>query len=175
MKIRSIEPLPWEVLVMAIRSSVAAGPTRRAFTLIELLVAMAMIVLVMGFLSEVFVTGVEAFRQLKGIGDLNEELRADSLHLRADVAGAHFQTDRFIADTQREGRADAEEAAELRARYVAICDDATDLEVRLRVVERDTVNPVGLWILRWTIGCLNAVKADAADMVDLLDTIIRLE
>lgn len=160
---------------MSLRSSVAPGPTRRAYTLVELLVAMALIVLIMGVISEAFVTGVETFRQLKGIGDLNEELRAAVLQFRTDVAGAHFQTDRFIADTQREGRADPEEVAELRARYVAICDDALDLEAGLRVVERDTTNPVGLWILRWTIGSLNAVYADAADMVDLLDAIIRLE
>lgn len=147
---------------------------RRGFTLIELLTAMALIVLVMSALSQAFLTGLTTFAQLKGIGDLNERLRTDAVALRDDVQTANRQAEQFIADTQRTGAADPVAAAGLKVRYAAIAADATSLEDRLRVVERDTVNPIARRLLQWVIGNLIGVKIGAASMVDLLDEIVRL-
>ncbi len=148
---------------------------RRGFTLIELLAAMALIVLIMSVLSQAFLTGLATFGQLKGIGDLNERLRADAVALRDDVQTANRQAEQFIADTQRDGAADPAAAAGLTVRYAAIAADATSLEDQLRGVERDTVNPIARRLLQWVIGNLIGVKIGAASMVDLLDQIVRLE
>src|SRR5438270_5907252 len=65
---------------------------RQGFTLVELMVAMALIVLIMAIVSQAFVDGLETFRQLKGIGDLQERLRAAVVPLRQDLCvNRHFQ------------------------------------------------------------------------------------
>src|SRR5262249_36665188 len=58
---------------------------RQGFTMVELLVAMALIVLIMSIISTAFVEGLETFRQLKGIGDLQERLRTAPVPLREDL------------------------------------------------------------------------------------------
>ena len=65
---------------------------RRAFTLVEMLVAMALIIFIMAILSEAFVAGLETFRQLKAIGDMQEKLRSVATVLRRDLAAEHFAT-----------------------------------------------------------------------------------
>src|SRR5256885_344726 len=66
--------------------------TRRGgFTTIELLVAMALIVLIMSILSQAFVEGLTTFRSLKGIGDMQENLRVAGVPLRNDLSLRHFQ------------------------------------------------------------------------------------
>jgi prepilin-type N-terminal cleavage/methylation domain-containing protein len=62
---------------------------RHGFTLVELLVAMALIVLIMSILSSAFVEGIESFRHLKGVGDLQESLRTATIPLRTDLAAPH--------------------------------------------------------------------------------------
>src|SRR5262245_54057590 len=47
---------------------------RQGFTLVEMMVALALTVFIMVILSEAFVTGLETFRQLKAIGDMEESL-----------------------------------------------------------------------------------------------------
>jgi prepilin-type N-terminal cleavage/methylation domain-containing protein len=154
---------------MALLAPSGPASSRRGYTLIELLFAMAVIVLIMSIASQAFVAGLETFRQLKGIGDLNERLRGDALALRGDVEAANRSAAEFILDGLRRGSADPEEAAALRDDYQAICDDAEDLEERLREVERQTVNPVARRLLRRTIGTLDDVKEAAAIMVDILE------
>src|SRR5690348_7778286 len=67
------------------------GPARRqGFTLVELLVSVALIVLIMSIVSQAFVDGLESFRQLKGIGDLQEELRSAVVPLRDDLLARHI-------------------------------------------------------------------------------------
>jgi prepilin-type N-terminal cleavage/methylation domain-containing protein len=71
---------------------------RQGFTLVELLVAMALTVFVMVILSEAFVTGLETFSGLKGIGDMTEKLRAATTALRTDLAADHFEAKRRLSD-----------------------------------------------------------------------------
>src|SRR5437879_8964136 len=67
---------------------------RQGFTLVELLVAMALIVLIMSIISQAFVEGLGTFRQLKGIGDLQERLRTAVVPLREDLIAKHFDADK---------------------------------------------------------------------------------
>ncbi len=65
--------------------------TRRAgFTLVELLVVMALITLIMSILSQAFVEGLDTVRNLKAIGDLQEQLRGVVVPLRDDLLRRHF-------------------------------------------------------------------------------------
>jgi type II secretory pathway pseudopilin PulG len=72
--------------------------TRAGFTLIELMVAMALTMFIMIILSQAFATGVDVFSQLKAIGDMEENLRAASTTLRADLAADHFEAKRRLSD-----------------------------------------------------------------------------
>lgn len=71
---------------------------RQAFTLVEMLVAVALIVLIMSIVSQAFVEGLESFRQLKAIGDLQEELRSAAVPLRNDLLAPHFDPSRKLSD-----------------------------------------------------------------------------
>jgi hypothetical protein len=71
---------------------------RGAFTLVEMLVATALVMFIMLILSEAFVAGLEAFRTLKGIGDMEERLRAAALVLRTDLQADHFEPARRLSD-----------------------------------------------------------------------------
>ncbi|MBI1913630.1 MAG: prepilin-type N-terminal cleavage/methylation domain-containing protein [Planctomycetes bacterium] len=63
---------------------------RQGFTIVELLVAMALIVLIMSIISQAFVEGLGTFRQLKAIGDLQENLRTAVVPLREDLIAQHL-------------------------------------------------------------------------------------
>jgi prepilin-type N-terminal cleavage/methylation domain-containing protein len=63
---------------------------RHGFTIIELLVSMALILFIMVVLSEAFAAGLETFRQLKALGDMQEKMRAVSVVMRRDLAADHF-------------------------------------------------------------------------------------
>jgi prepilin-type N-terminal cleavage/methylation domain-containing protein len=71
---------------------------RQGFTLVELLVAMALTLFVMVILSQAFVTGLETFRQLKGLGDMQRGLRAATLRLQDDLRADHFEAGRKLSD-----------------------------------------------------------------------------
>lgn len=71
---------------------------RPAFTLVEMLVAMALILFIMVILSEAFVSGLESFRQLKALGDMEERLRTASVELRRDLNADHFEGRRRLSD-----------------------------------------------------------------------------
>src|SRR5262249_13030922 len=71
---------------------------RRGFTLVEMLVAMALTMFIMVILSEAFATGLDSFRQLKAIGDMEESLRAAATVLRADLAADHYTGKRRLSD-----------------------------------------------------------------------------
>jgi prepilin-type N-terminal cleavage/methylation domain-containing protein len=145
--------------------------TRRGFTITELLVAMALIVLIMSILSQAFVEGLETFRHLKGIGDLQERLRTAAIDLREDVRLARVHTDDFVFESLRTGTADPKAAAALRNMFEAICAEALDLNEGLREVERQTTNPVARRILGRALDALALIKAGATLMVELLDLI----
>jgi hypothetical protein len=71
---------------------------RGAFTLVEMLVATALVMFIMLILSEAFVAGLEAFRTLKGIGDMEEHIRVAVTPLRHDLRQDHFDGRRRLSD-----------------------------------------------------------------------------
>lgn len=71
---------------------------RRGFTLVELLVATALIMFVMAILSQAFMTSLELFSQLKGLGDMEEGLRAATQALRKDLTRDHFTGKKRLSD-----------------------------------------------------------------------------
>jgi hypothetical protein len=64
---------------------------RHAFTLVEMIVAMGLTLFIMVIVSTAFVTGLETFRQLKGLGDMQEGLRTATQRLRYDLVANHFE------------------------------------------------------------------------------------
>jgi type II secretory pathway pseudopilin PulG len=66
---------------------------RQGFTIVELLVAMALIIFIMIILSEAFAAGLESFRQLKAIGDMQERMRSAAIIMRRDFQADHFDSD----------------------------------------------------------------------------------
>jgi prepilin-type N-terminal cleavage/methylation domain-containing protein len=71
---------------------------RRGFTLVELLVSMALILFLLVILMEAFSAGLEAFRRLKAIGDLQDRLRSAAGTLRRDLSADHFEGSRRLSD-----------------------------------------------------------------------------
>src|SRR6266576_3124405 len=72
--------------------------SRKAFTLVEMLVAMALVIFITTILSEAFVAGLDAFRNLKAVGDLNDKLRTAATTLRRDLNADHFEGRRRLSD-----------------------------------------------------------------------------
>jgi type II secretory pathway component PulJ len=64
---------------------------RLAFTIVELLVAMALILFIMVILTEAFSAGLETFRRLKAIGDMQEKMRSAGIVIRRDLGLIHFK------------------------------------------------------------------------------------
>ena len=145
-----------------------AGPARSGFTLVELLVAMSLIIFIMSILAEAFSGGLHAFRNLKGIGDLDERLRTEVVTLRRAVEVTDRQAAEFIEDSLRTETVDREEAADLKEQYEAICASVVEIEVRLREFEQSVKNPGGRRILRRSLDVLVQLKLSAATMVELL-------
>jgi prepilin-type N-terminal cleavage/methylation domain-containing protein len=73
---------------------------RKGFTLIEMLVSVALVLFIMVLLSQAFAAGLEVFRQLKGIADMEHRLRATSIILRQDLSSPHFEASRTLNDPQ---------------------------------------------------------------------------
>lgn len=71
---------------------------RQGYTLIELLVSMALIMTIMAILSQAYVSGLDTFSKLKGIGDMSEKLREASTILRRDLAADHFTGSTRLSD-----------------------------------------------------------------------------
>lgn len=64
--------------------------SRRGFTLVEMLVAAAVAILLMVIISQAFAAGLDVFRRLKAVGDMQERLRMASITLRDDLTRPHF-------------------------------------------------------------------------------------
>jgi prepilin-type N-terminal cleavage/methylation domain-containing protein len=73
---------------------------RAGFTLIEMIVALTLTLFIMIILSQAFLTGLETFRQLRGLGDMQESLRIASLRLQSDLRADHFEGGRKLSDSQ---------------------------------------------------------------------------
>jgi hypothetical protein len=63
-----------------------------------MMVAMALTLFIMAILSTAFATGLETFRQLKAIGDMQDMLRTATNVLRSDLAADHFEGKRRLSD-----------------------------------------------------------------------------
>jgi type II secretory pathway pseudopilin PulG len=71
---------------------------RQAFTIVEMLVSVALILFIMVILTEAFSSGMETFRQLKAIGDMQQRLRSTTTLLRRDLSADHFEGRRRLGD-----------------------------------------------------------------------------
>src|SRR5205823_152210 len=71
---------------------------RQGFTLVEMLVSLALVLFIMYILSQALITGLETFRQLKAIGEMEERLRMASTILRQDLRLDHFEGKRRLSD-----------------------------------------------------------------------------
>jgi prepilin-type N-terminal cleavage/methylation domain-containing protein len=72
---------------------------RAGFTLVELMVAMALTLFVMVILSQAFVTSLDTFSGMKGIGDMQQNLRTAGNILKNDLSQYHFEGARRLSDT----------------------------------------------------------------------------
>lgn len=71
---------------------------RQGFTLVEMMVSLALVLFIMVILSQAFQAGLESFRFLKSIGDMDERMRSAATLLRRDLAADHFEGKRRISD-----------------------------------------------------------------------------
>jgi prepilin-type N-terminal cleavage/methylation domain-containing protein len=71
--------------------------SRRGFTLIELMVAMALTLFIMVILSQAFIASLDTFSGLKGIADMQANLRAAEVLLRDDLSQDHFEGKRRLS------------------------------------------------------------------------------
>jgi prepilin-type N-terminal cleavage/methylation domain-containing protein len=72
--------------------------SRTGFTLIELMVAMALTLFIMVILSQAFVLALTTFSGLKGIGDMQLNLRSAATIIRSDLGNYHFDGSRRVSD-----------------------------------------------------------------------------
>src|SRR5262249_10909490 len=71
---------------------------RAAFTLVEMLVAVALTLFIMVLLSQAFTSSLEAFRQLKAVGDMDGRLRMAASIIRRDLVADHFSGKKRLSD-----------------------------------------------------------------------------
>src|SRR4051794_26891216 len=72
--------------------------SRAGFTLIELMVSMALTLVIMTILAQAFVLALDTFSGLKGLGDMQTNLRTATVLLRSDLASDHFEGNRRLSD-----------------------------------------------------------------------------
>jgi prepilin-type N-terminal cleavage/methylation domain-containing protein len=77
--------------------------TRAGFTLVELMVAMALTLFIMVILSQAFVLSLETFSGMKGVGDMQINLRVATNLLRDDLGQDHFEGKRRLSDVDAAG------------------------------------------------------------------------
>lgn len=78
---------------------------RQGFTLIELMVAMALTLFVMVILTQAFSLALDTFAGIKGIGDMQQNLRVATVLLRDDLKQDHFEGKRRLSDMTLSGQA----------------------------------------------------------------------
>jgi prepilin-type N-terminal cleavage/methylation domain-containing protein len=76
---------------------------RSGFTLVELLVSLALILFIMAILSEAFVQGLESFRKLRAMAELEQGMRTLEAILRRDLAANHFEGDKRLSESTVSG------------------------------------------------------------------------
>src|SRR5207247_700041 len=68
------------------------------FTLVEMMVSMALVIFIMLLLTQAFIAGLESFRQLKALGDMEERLRSAASILKGDLGADHFEGVKKLSD-----------------------------------------------------------------------------
>src|SRR5262249_8329080 len=71
---------------------------RPGFTLVEMMVSVALVLFIMVILTEAFGKGLESFRQLKALGDMEARLRSAAVTIRRDLSLDHFEAKRRLSD-----------------------------------------------------------------------------
>ena len=143
-------------------------PARSGFSVVELLNSLALIIFIMGILSEAFSAGLAAFGRINSAGDLDESLRAEAQALTAAIAQSDAAVAEFIDTTSETGVVDHDEAGVLARQYEAIAASAADLEDRLNAVEQSTVSRPAQRALQWSINALDKIKISAVLMAEIL-------
>ncbi len=77
---------------------------RLGFTLIELMVAMALTLFVMVILTQAFATSLDTFSGMKGIGDMQQNLRTAGNVIRNDLSQYHFNGALRLSDMNFNGQ-----------------------------------------------------------------------
>jgi type II secretory pathway pseudopilin PulG len=95
---------------------------RAAFTLVELMVSAAVCVLIMAIITQAFVLSTTTMRELKAVGDMQDQLRAAAFVMRDDLQQDHFSPD----------------------------DNRPNLGLKLSDQRLDDITPVGPRITGWT-------------------------
>lgn len=72
--------------------------SRAGFTLIELMVSMTLTLVIMSILAQAFVIALDMFTGLKGIGDMQQNLRTATVLLRNDLGNDFFEGKRRLSD-----------------------------------------------------------------------------
>lgn len=77
---------------------------RKGFTLVELMVSLALTVFMMAILSEAFVVGLESFRKLRAMAELEQGMRTVEAILRSDLAADHFEGAKRLSECTVSGQ-----------------------------------------------------------------------
>src|SRR5689334_21797276 len=83
---------------LCLGGELGSSAMRKGFTLIEMMVATALTMFIMAILSQAFVTSLDVFSGLKGLGDMEANLRTAGTLMRADLAADHFEGKRRLSD-----------------------------------------------------------------------------
>ena len=68
----------------------ASNRLRAGFTIVELMVATALCLFIMVILTGAFQAGIDTFRQMKAVGNMQEKLRSTTTIIKRDLAAQHF-------------------------------------------------------------------------------------
>jgi type II secretory pathway pseudopilin PulG len=71
---------------------------RRGFTLIDMLVSTALVIFIMVILTQAYSAGMDSFRTLKALGDMEEKLRTAGSIVRKDLAADHFEFKKRLSE-----------------------------------------------------------------------------
>src|SRR4051812_40305194 len=72
--------------------------SRTGFTLVEMMVAMALTLFIMVILTQAFTLSLDTFSGMKGIGDMQMQLRVAEVILREDLRADHLEGKRRLSD-----------------------------------------------------------------------------
>jgi prepilin-type N-terminal cleavage/methylation domain-containing protein len=142
---------------------------RRGFTLIELLFAMALLIAGISVLTGAFTASAQAFRDLKAIGDMQEELREDITRLRTDIEAAEDRAWVVLTTSLRAGAVDPRQIDALRQEYEAIREQADELDAKLRAVYERAETRKERAIVERSIRALERLTLTLATLTDALE------